>query len=231
MTQLDSINRVLPVFKPVGMSSHHVVRIFKKQADYKGKIGHAGTLDVFASGLLLLLLGKATKQFDYWQTQTKTYVSGSRLGMASETLDVEGNLKVQSNVFSPSADQIRGVLPKFIGEIEQAVPTYSAAKFQGQPFYKYARQGKIIEKSKKVRIDKIELVACQYPLVTLEIQCGSGTYIRQLAWDIFQSLGIDSFLYHLTRTQVGEVNLAQAAPISHFNNQKWQDFLIDIKAS
>jgi tRNA pseudouridine55 synthase len=215
----------LPVNKPIGLSTFDVIRVFKRHTGFKGKVGHAGTLDVFAEGLVILMLGGATKQFDQWQTHEKVYTAGVRLGVESNTLDVEGQLVLQAQLpeHYPSYSELQPVLESFVGEYEQAVPSFSAAKQDGQPLYKLARQGEeIIAKKKLVKINSIELIAYKFPLVTLRASCSSGTYIRQLTFDIFQKLGYDSFLFSLKREQIGEVTLVQACELEAFDSGAWE---------
>ncbi len=204
------MDKILAVFKPVGFSSYDLIRVFKKQTSFKGKIGHAGTLDPFAQGVVLLLLGKATKQFDEIKTWPKTYLAGLRLGASSTTGDPAGEIVSQSNPAKPLKNEVENVLKGFVGETVQQVPAFSAAKHQGQPLYKLARKGKFIEKSKKVVIDKIDLIVYKYPLLTIRVKCSGGTYIRQLAQDIGQKLNTSAYLYFLERESVGSFTLKQA---------------------
>ena len=197
------MDEILPVYKPIGFSSHDMVRIFKKQNDFKGKIGHAGSLDPFACGVVLLLLGASTKKFDEIKQWPKTYLVGLRLGAVSTTHDPAGKIKAVSEQ-EPEFNQIKKVLPRFIGRIQQRVPAYSAAKYQGQPLYKLARQGKLVDKSKQVEIISIDTLIYKYPFLTLRVKCLGGTYIRQLAQDIGEKLGTGAFLYYLEREAVGE---------------------------
>lgn len=209
------MHQILPVYKPIGLSTFDLIRRYKREnnlpARSRGsasKIGHAGTLDVFADGLVLLLLGTATKDFDQFQTYPKTYRAAIRLGASSTTLDIEGNLTNQKNPPRPDREIIEAVLKEFIGTINQSVPAFSAAKHQGQPLYKLARQGRAAPaKSKPVTIHALQLLAYKYPLVTLEATVSSGTYIRQLTYDIFKKLDLDSFLFALTRTAIGPFSL------------------------
>lgn len=200
-----SDSQILPVNKPVGLSTFDLIRRYKREHNYNGKIGHAGTLDVFAEGLVLLLLGSATKQFAEFQTLPKTYIAHVRLGASSNTLDVEGVINNQKDPVIPKREAIETVLPDFIGVYDQAVPAFSATKQAGQPAYKLARAGKeVIAKSKPVTIHQLRLLAYKYPLITLEATVGSGTYIRQLTVDIFHKLQLESFLFGLKRTAIGE---------------------------
>lgn len=220
---------LLPINKPVGMSSFDVIRVFKRSTGFKGKIGHAGTLDVFASGVMILMLGSATKTFDSLQDREKSYRASARLGYSSSTLDIEGALTDQSNDQRTSLAEIVNASQKWVGEFEQDVPFYSAAKQAGQPLYKLARAGKrIIPKTKKVTVHTISIVAYKYPLVTFDVTCSSGTYIRQLGLDLFRELGLESFLFSLTRTKVGNISLQQCCELEDLNTGKWQEFVLEI---
>ncbi len=226
----QNIDGLLPVNKPIGMSSADVIRVFKRSANFKGKIGHAGTLDVFAQGLVILMLGKATKKFDELQQQNKVYQAGVRLGYRSDTLDVEGWLVQQTNDQRPALAEVLNAMHQFEGEYEQSVPQYSAAKQDGQPLYKLAREKKAIKpKSKNVTIQALELITYKYPLATFNVKCSSGTYVRQLTNDIFSELGLESFLFYLQRTQIGFITLDRACELNDFSNDQWQEYLLEIE--
>lgn len=217
---------ILLVNKPVGISTFDVIRRFKKATDFEGKIGHAGTLDVFASGLIILLLN-TTKDFARFQTLKKYYQAQVRLGISSTTLDIEGKLTDQKASPKPEVSQILAAFQPFLGPIDQSIPAYSAAKYQGQPLYKHALKGTpIIHKSKPVTIYSLDLLAYKYPLVNTAISCSSGTYIRQLTADIFTSLNIDSFLFGLVRTQIGEYHLENAISLDQLS--LWKEKLVSI---
>jgi len=216
---------ILPVYKPPAMSSHDVVRFFKKHQHFSGKIGHAGTLDVFAEGVLILLLGSATKLFDDFQQLKKTYQAGSRLGLSSSTLDIEGVLVAQSTEQKPTRSDLEKMLPVFIGKLEQKIPSFSAAKHKGQPLYKYAREGIKIEKSKTIEVYDIQLISYMYPLVILEITCSSGTYIRQLTYDILHTNSIESFLYFLKRTAAGPITTKECCSLHELSSDTWLKYL------
>ncbi len=206
---------IILVNKPVGISTFDCIRAFKRQTGFTGKVGHAGTLDVFASGLVILLLGKATRDFAQFQGGEKEYIASARLGISSNTLDIEGTLVEQSDAFIPKREQIEETMKNFVGEYDQKVPKFSAAKFQGQPLYKLARQGKtVVNRSKVVKVSKLELIGYKYPVVTFRVVVSSGTYVRQLSWDLFRKLNIDSFLFSLSRTKVGVYTLSQAKELS-----------------
>jgi len=219
---------ILPVNKPPGLSSFDVIRIFKKKAKFTGKVGHAGTLDPFACGLLILLLNSSTKLFDKFQTFKKTYLAGVKLGEKSQTLDVEGNIE-KGEYKKISKEALLEVLPQFKGKITQKVPEFSAAKYKGKPLYKLAKKGRVVEKFKEVEVFDAKLVAFKPPLVVLKLTVSSGAYIRSLTFDIFKKLGIDSFLYFLKRETIGPFTLDRACKIEEFENQSWKKKLISPK--
>jgi tRNA pseudouridine55 synthase len=213
------MDSILPVYKPVDMTSYDVIRAFKRAQHPDYKIGHGGTLDPFADGVLLLLLGKATKQMNELMQLPKTYRAAARLGAYSDTLDRTGAIdfrnKIQETRFTQA--QLEAVKSQFIGEIEQVIPNYSAAKVQGVPRYKLARQGVAMEqKRKKVAIYELRITNYAQDTVTFETTVSSGTYIRQLSYDIFKSLGVESYLESLTRTAIGPYRLDQCAQIDDF---------------
>lgn len=218
---------ILPVYKPVGISSFDVIRSFKKYTKPTYKVGHGGTLDPFADGVLLLLLGKATKMMNELMRLPKTYRAQAVLGERSETLDVTGTIIKESDFELPSESEIIQVTRTFVGEYEQAIPEYSAAKIGGKPRYLLARHGLGQDlKTKTVRIYDIANVRVerdqQHTTVSFEARVGSGTYIRQLSYDIFKTLKIESYLRSLTRTQIGDFSMEKCVKISDFASEAWQ---------
>jgi len=203
---------ILPIYKPAGITSYDVIRQVKRMLLRGQKVGHAGTLDPFAEGVLLLLLGKATKRFDEIQSWRKTYLATARLGYFSDTLDVTGQINKVPNLAEYST-KVQDVANRYVGTIEQVVPSFSAAKYKGKPLYKYARGGEDVPpKSKKVTVYSIKVLepsesngSNHRTEVQMRVECGSGTYIRQLSYDIFHTLGIESYLTSLTRERVGEI--------------------------
>lgn len=220
---------VLPVYKPVGITSFDVIRAFKRSVKPSFKIGHAGTLDPFADGVILLMLGKGTKQFDALQKLPKTYKATAVLGAKSDTLDVTGKIEktLENHGFTPSIDEIKKMAEQFVGVIEQTIPDYSAAKINGQPRYKLARQGQdIVAKSKPVTIYSLEILSLEKDICEMRVSCSSGTYIRQLSYDIFHALGIESYLEKLTRESVGSYTIEKCCQIDDFSGVKWQDMVV-----
>lgn len=210
------MKKILPVLKPVGFSTYDIIRAFRKATGFQGKVGHGGTLDPFASGVVLLLLGEATKQFEEIKKWQKVYLAGIRLGAVSSTQDVEGEIKARQGAKKQTQQAIREVLRGFEGEIEQRVPMFSAAKHKGQPFYKLAQKGKTVSRSKKVKIEQLDFIFYKWPLLTLRATVSGGTYIRQIASDIGEKLGCGGFLYFLQREKVGKFNLKSCCLVEDF---------------
>lgn len=226
---------ILPVYKKAGISSFDVIREFKKNNHPSFKIGHGGTLDPFADGVLLLLLGKATKQMNELAMLPKTYIATARLGAKSETLDRTGTIEKCHSVTVSQQDTAYAV-SKFVGEIEQEIPDYSATKINGVPRYELARKGIAMpKKSKLVTIHSIKNInimefdgSNHRTEATMEVMCSSGTYIRQLSYDIFKTLGIESYLESLTRTAIGNYKLDNCSQIDDFSGAKWQDKVVQL---
>ncbi|MGB9719988.1 MAG: tRNA pseudouridine(55) synthase TruB [bacterium] len=215
---MSEFDKIIPVYKPVGPATFDLIRIFKKKTNFKGKIGHGGSLDPFACGLVLLLLGKTTERFEEIRTWEKVYTAGIRLGAKSTTGDVTGEISIDrsQDLTKIRRRLIENILGMFIGETEQKVPAYSAAKFQGIPLYKLALQGVKVEKTKKVRIFNIELIDLKIPIMTIKITCAGGVYIRQLAQDIAQQMGTNGFLCFLEREKIGNFTINNCIEIEEF---------------
>ena len=224
---MQDMDGILPVYKPVGITSFDVIREFKRSVRPTFKLGHAGTLDPFADGVMLLMLGKGTKQFDQLQKLPKTYLATALLGASSDTLDVTGTI-TQSNLPSTlNLSEITNAASTFTGIIEQAIPDYSAAKVGGVPRYTLARQGATLPpKSKSVTIYSLEIVSVEKEECVLRVSCSSGTYIRQLSYDLFTSLQVESYLTTLTRESVGEYTIARCCQIADFTGSTWQDKVV-----
>ncbi len=206
------MNGVLVVDKPAGPTSHDVVMQLRKTLKQK-KIGHTGTLDPVATGVLPLVIGEATKLARYLTGGDKTYRAVIRLGVTTTTLDAEGEVVEERPVQVSEAD-VRAVLPAFTGDIEQIPPMYSAKKMQGTRLYELARQGIEVEREpKRVTVHKLELVAARLPDIEIEVRCSAGTYVRVLAQDIGARLGCGGHLIELRRTAAGPFTLADAVPL------------------
>ncbi|MGH7249906.1 MAG: tRNA pseudouridine(55) synthase TruB [Minisyncoccia bacterium] len=226
---------ILLVDKPKGWTSFDVVAkvrgVLKKQLQTTNpqlktiKVGHTGTLDPLATGLLVLLVGKATKQATELSKVDKTYVAVLKLGQTSTTGDEEGE-KTKTSAKKPSLEEIQKILDSFLGEIEQIPPIYSAIKIDGQKAYKLARAGKEVKmEPRKVKIYQITDVDYDYPNLKFTCKVSSGTYIRTLAEDIGKKLGTGAYLTNLNRTQVGEFKLEAAINVQKIKAEAIYDKL------
>jgi len=219
---------ILIINKPIGPTSHDMVYKMRRITGIK-KIGHAGTLDPFASGILVILIGKATKLQYKFMEMDKTYVGTLKLGEISDTYDITGvKSKIRiSNFKSITNDKISETLKTFIGEIKQTPPIYSAIKINGQNAYKLARKGiKPKIKPRKIKIYSIKLLKYKWPHLQIEVSCSKGTYIRSLANDIGKKIGCGAYLEKLTRTKVGKFNLKNSANPESLNSKNWTKKLI-----
>lgn len=205
---------ILLIDKPAAMTSFGVVarvrRVLSEQAGKKVKVGHCGTLDPFATGLLILVTGKETRNAMAYTKLDKTYEATVRLGQTSTTGDPEGEiLEISDN--KPTREEIDEVLKRFIGEIEQRPPIYSAIKVGGRRAYKLAREGKEVEiPTRKVTIHSLEVIDYVYPELKIRTHVNSGTYIRTLAENIGTALGTGAYCTQLRRTTIGDWSIDAA---------------------
>jgi tRNA pseudouridine55 synthase len=204
----------LNLHKPLGLTSHdvvaHVRRHYRKRVR-SGKVGHAGTLDPLADGVLVICLGAATRLSEYIMRSRKVYHAEITLGATTSTYDAAGEFLVIKHAERLRLSDIQRVLPQFIGEIEQVPPMHSAIKVGGKKLYELARQGKTIErKARPVNIHAINIIAWRSPVLALEIECGAGVYIRSLAHDIGEALGSGAYLSALTRSASSAFTLADS---------------------
>lgn len=210
---------LLNVSKPAGMTSRDVVNQIQR-CIRPVKIGHAGTLDPLATGVLLVLLGNATRLTDYAHQLSKTYIGNFRLGCFSDTEDVEGQVVPLENPPQPSEAEIEAVLPQFVGTILQRPPIFSALKVQGARSYDLARQGKSPElASRAIEVHSIRILSYQYPDLKLEIDCGTGTYVRSLGRDIAEAVGTAAVMTELVRTRIGPWHLAESVPLAEVTSR------------
>ena len=216
---------IVLVDKPSGWTSFDVVAKIrgKRKAAFKEtgitptkrqlKVGHAGTLDPFATGLLIILLGDATKRSDEFLKQDKMYEATIRLGQISSTGDPEGEITETSGM-QPADIEVREALQKFMGQITQTPPAYSAIKINGQRAYKLARKGQEVEiPTRQVTIHSIELLEYSYPNVKIRTNVSSGTYIRSLAEDIGEALGTGAYCSELRRVSIGGMTIESVSAI------------------
>jgi tRNA pseudouridine55 synthase len=204
---------ILVVNKPVGVTSHDVVDFIRKLFGIK-KVGHAGTLDPFAQGVLVILVGKATKRQSEFLRQDKEYITTLFLGATSTTDDIEGSIKYKKIDKIPSLATIRRTINLFIGQIKQIPPVYSAVKIKGKKAYELARAGQTPSlKPKRVQIKEIEILSYEWPKLKIRVVCSSGTYIRALARDIGKTLSCGAYLETLIRIRSGKLTLKQAITV------------------
>ncbi|MBV7536258.1 tRNA pseudouridine(55) synthase TruB [Duganella sp. sic0402] len=200
----DLVDGVLLLDKPVGLSSNDALIKAKRVLNAK-KAGHTGTLDPFATGLLPLCFGEATKFSQDLLEADKSYDTTVHLGQTTDTGDTEGQVQESRDV-NVTLEQIHAVLAQFRGPIKQVPPMYSALKRDGKPLYEYAREGITLEReARDVIIHKLELISYEAPFLKLSVTCSKGTYIRVLGEDIGKALGCGAHLNALRRTQVGEL--------------------------
>ncbi|PIZ96953.1 MAG: tRNA pseudouridine(55) synthase TruB [Candidatus Magasanikbacteria bacterium CG_4_10_14_0_2_um_filter_33_14] len=189
---------------------------FKKETKIKNlKVGHAGTLDPFATGLLIVGVGKeATRKLDEFKNLDKTYEATLKLGEISTTQDPEGEIIKTNFEAEITLEQVQNVLNNFLGHQKQIPPMHSAKKVNGQRLYELARQGIEVERqANDIEIYEIKLIEYEYPKLKIEIKCSTGTYIRQLAQDIGEALGCGAYCLELRRTQIGEYQVENAKKV------------------
>ncbi len=199
--------------------------ISKKIGVKKLKVGHAGTLDPLATGVLIICTGKATKKIDQLQAHTKEYVAGLKLGATTPSFDMEHPEDQTYPVEHITKELVEETLQKFVGEIQQVPPAYSACMIDGHRAYELARKGKDVPlKPKTLVIDEIELLECELPYIKIRVVCSKGTYIRALARDIGEALNSGAYLTSLRRTRVGDVKVEDCLQLEDFeewlNNQE-----------
>jgi tRNA pseudouridine55 synthase len=201
------------VHKPKGVTSHDVVISIRKNLRVE-KVGHFGTLDPMATGLLLIALGKATRLFLFYLQFTKTYMGQIRLGFSTDTYDSEGNPSSAESSEFPDKKSLLINMQRFVGEIEQVPPPYSAKKYKGESLYKRVRKRKDFElRPAKVTVHSFRLKKYSPPLLDFDVTCSSGTYIRSMAHDLGNDLGCRAHLNRLTRTEIGEFHIGKSHTI------------------
>ena len=208
---------IVVVNKPSGMTSHDVVsrvrRIFKMK-----RVGHAGTLDPLATGVLVILLGKSTRLFAKFEGFDKAYKATMIMGKKTNTADIQGTITQEIPFEHLTREQMQGILKKFMGAVEQVPPMVSAVKFNGKRLYELARKGIVVEREpRKIRIDKLDLIEFSLPRVKFYLECSKGTYVRQLAEDIAEGLGSVACIAEIERTKVGPFTLDQSVNLEDLN--------------
>jgi len=231
-----NLSGILNVAKPRGPTSRDVVNDIRRWSGVR-RVGHAGTLDPMAKGVLLVCLGRATRISEYLMRRSKQYRAEITLGVTTDTYDAEGTIVSQVPLANiPSSRQVvEQSLSRFVGEIEQVPPIYSALKQKGKPLYKRARAGEqVVVQPRVVHIESLTVVSWAYPTLTVDVTCGPGTYIRSLAYDLGQSLGCGAYLSALTRQSSGHFTLDDAVSLDvlrdAFAQNSAQEFLYPLDA-
>jgi tRNA pseudouridine55 synthase len=209
---------LLLIDKPRGLSSFDVVRRVRRVFGTR-KVGHAGTLDPLATGVMAVALGEGTKLLQFLLAENKSYRATLHFGVTTTTLDAEGQELERRPLPSHLLEKLMHLLPDFRGEIEQIPPMYSALKRDGVPLYKLARAGKTVERqSRLVRIDQLDVVDFALPQLTVEVSCSKGTYVRTLGADIGEALGCGAHLVALRRLSLGAFSLDQCLPLDEITD-------------
>jgi len=215
---------IIGIDKPYKMSSFgalaHIRYVLSKRVGYKVKVGHAGTLDPLATGVLILCTGRATKKIEQLQQHTKEYTATLQLGATTASYDMEHPVDATFPTEHITKELIEKTLKKFVGEIDQVPPAYSAVMVNGKRAYKLMRKGQEVElKAKKITIEDIEILRFDDTTMQLDIRvvCGKGTYIRSLARDIGEALGSGAYLTALRRTRVGDIKVEDCHTFDSFN--------------
>lgn len=210
------MNGLLVIDKPGGMTSRDAVNRVQRWFPRKTKIGHTGTLDPLATGVLVVCIGAATRLADYVQAMGKSYSSRFRLGATSTTDDADGEITEPPNVTPPTREQIDAALKSFVGSIEQVPPAVSALKVEGQRAHDLVRKGAEVKlAARPVRIDAIRVLSFEWPYLDVEVDCGKGTYIRSIARDLGAALGCGGLVQALRRTRVGGYLVEDAIGLDH----------------
>lgn len=223
---------ILNIDKAPGVTSFGVVAAVKKLTGER-HVGHAGTLDPDATGVLPVCLGRGTRIIEFLQDSTKSYRAEIEFGTTTDTYDGSGKVMQHGDALAITREQVESALASFQGEIEQTPPPYSAVKYHGRPLYEWARSGVAVErKSRLARVYQIQLTGWQPPLMTVEVICGKGTYIRSIAHDLGQTLGCGAYLKHLVRSRYGIFDLNGAISLEQLEEASrrgsWQSLLYPI---
>ncbi len=217
--------QILLIDKPLDWSSFQVVNklrwLIRKQFNLKKiKVGHAGTLDPLASGLLIICTGKFTKQIDTYQGQEKEYTGTFTLGATTPSFDLETEINERFDISKLSEEKIKTAISQFIGEIQQKPPVFSALKKEGKRLYEFARSGEEVEVAfRTVHISAFEITRIALPEVDFRVQCSKGTYIRSLAHDFGKALENGAHLSALRRTKIGDFSVTNAISMDDFESQ------------
>jgi tRNA pseudouridine55 synthase len=226
-----AVNGLIPVDKPPGVTSRGVVDLVARALRMKA-VGHAGTLDPLAGGVVVVCVGHATKLVDYLHELPKCYSSAFLLGRSSPSDDFETPIEVEESPVVPTRDEVEQALADFRGDILQRPCDYSAVHVDGKRAYRLARKGReIVLKPKRVRIDCLEITAYQWPRLALDVVCSSGTFIRAIGRDLAEALGTKAVMESLVRTAVGPFTLARSIPLDAVTPETARDALLPCAAA
>ncbi len=210
----------LIINKPAGWTSYDVIEFLKKRFGLK-KVGHGGTLDPLATGILVVGIGKANRMLGLFMTSDKTYEITLRLGVRTDTQDITGKVLRDEPIPALTPEQFEKMLTEFRGEIVQILPKYSAVKYKGKPYYYYTRKGvEIPVKSRRVVIHSIKVLKFELPLIQMEVSCATGAYMRTLCDSLGEKVGCGGTLDALVRTQCGLVELSQALDVRELKTRE-----------
>jgi len=221
--EVEKLNKfmdgILIVNKPSGITSHDVVDFVRRKFNME-RVGHAGTLDPMATGVLVMLLGRATKLSNTFTNNDKEYVAKVFFGKKTDTQDASGKVIEEKNIDSLDIEAIKKALDNFKGEIEQIPPMVSAIKYKGKKLYQFARAGKtVVREPRKIRISGIEILDFKFPELTFRVKCSKGTYVRTLCEDIGMSLGVPSHMSGLIRTRSGDFLLEDSKKLDEIHEK------------
>jgi tRNA pseudouridine55 synthase len=215
---------ILIVNKPAGITSHDVVDIIRRKFNMK-RVGHAGTLDPMATGVLVMLLGKATKLSNTFTNHDKEYVAKVFFGKKTDSQDASGKVIEEKDVDNPGIEAIKKALDSFKGDIEQIPPMVSAIKHKGKKLYELARLGQtVVREPRKIKISDIEILDFKFPELTFRVKCSKGTYVRTLCEDIGKSLGAPSHMSGLVRTRSGDFLLEDSKNLDEVHEKDIKPF-------
>lgn len=213
-----AVGGILVVDKPRGLTSRAAVDRVVRLVGRRVKVGHAGTLDPLASGVLVVCVGPATRLVEEVQSLPKSYRTVVRLGARSDTLDADGRIQAVEHPRVPSPEEVAAAVAPLVGEIDQLPPEYSALKVGGRRAYDLVRAGQAVELApRRVRIDRIGVIRYEWPWLELEVDCGSGTYIRSIARDVGEALGCGGLVDVLLRTRIGPYTLEDAVELDELS--------------
>lgn len=215
---------ILVVDKPSGMTSHDVVAIVRRQLKQKG-VGHAGTLDPLATGVLVILVGRSTKLFEKFVGFDKAYLATMKLGVRTVSADIQGEVLEERSYASVTQEQVAKIFEKFTGDIDQVPPMVSAVKHKGERLYKLARKGVFVDRpARRVRVDVLKISEFALPLVKFCLECSKGTYVRQVAEDVGEALGCGACITEIRRTKVGPFTIDHAVRLEEIHESHLRDW-------